>query len=362
MAVGTFTQPDHLTQDGSAYKLAIKNAIMALARLGRPFAPHEQDTPNMTVRVDAGQVFKDDTLTEKAAQNTGTFTAPGTYDRIDRLVISQSTGVISVVTGVEAASPSPPVIPSGKLPVAQVLLHPSTTAITNDLITDERMAPAPVPPDPSDPELPGVIKPYAGLTPPTGYLFTDGAAVSRATYAALFAAMSIQTTGNFTSGSAVVTSIPSTANMQAGMPISGPRIQSGTVIQSVDSSTQITMSKTASSSGTGTACAVCPFGVGDGSTTFNLPDLRQRMPLGMAASGTGSRLGETGGNINHTHSTPNHTHGLGTPDASGTGALQGWGYIGEGTTSVYHGTNSSGAGTSGSGNPPFVALNFIIKY
>jgi microcystin-dependent protein len=50
------------------------------------------------------------------------------------------------------------------------------------------------------------------------------------------------------------------------------------------------------------------FGPGDGSTTFNLPDLRQRFPLGVAASGTGNDLGETGGAIDHTHTGPSHTH------------------------------------------------------
>ena len=52
------------------------------------------------------------------------------------------------------------------------------------------------------------------------------------------------------------------------------------------------------------------YGAGDGSTTFNLPDLRQRFPLGKAASGTGSTLGATGGAIDHTHSGPSHTHGM----------------------------------------------------
>jgi microcystin-dependent protein len=43
------------------------------------------------------------------------------------------------------------------------------------------------------------------------------------------------------------------------------------------------------------------YGAGDGLATFNLPDLRQRFPLGMASSGTGSTLGGTGGAIDHTH-------------------------------------------------------------
>jgi microcystin-dependent protein len=53
------------------------------------------------------------------------------------------------------------------------------------------------------------------------------------------------------------------------------------------------------------------YGNGDGSTTFNLPDLRQRFPMGKAASGTGNSLGDTGGAIDHTHTVPAHYHGMG---------------------------------------------------
>lgn len=52
------------------------------------------------------------------------------------------------------------------------------------------------------------------------------------------------------------------------------------------------------------------YGSGDGSTTFKLPDLRQRFPLGKAATGTGSTLGASGGAIDHSYtwSVPGHTH------------------------------------------------------
>lgn len=91
----------------------------------------------------------------------------------------------------------------------------------------------------------GAYFPYAGSTAPTGYLLCQGQAVSRTTYAALFAALGGVST---------------------------------------------------------------PWGVGDGSTTFNVPDLRTRFPLGRATSGGYSTLGATGGAIDHTHTTPNHTH------------------------------------------------------
>jgi len=51
------------------------------------------------------------------------------------------------------------------------------------------------------------------------------------------------------------------------------------------------------------------YGVGDGATTFNLPDQQGRMPIGVAASGTASVLGETGGAIDH-------VHGLNTPTSA----------------------------------------------
>lgn len=121
------------------------------------------------------------------------------------------------------------------------------------------------------------------------------------------------------------------------------------------------------------------FGAGDGATTFGLPDLRQRFPIGKAASGTGATLGGTGGTIDHVHVISSHTHqtaitrdgwgsALNTPsttgrlnvgDAAGTGAL----------SSSYQPSSASFAFVSDGGtapntstaNPPFQAVTFIIK-
>lgn len=92
---------------------------------------------------------------------------------------------------------------------------------------------------------PGFIVPYGGTAtpvPPDGWLVCDGTAKSRTTYAALFTVVGVT------------------------------------------------------------------FGAGDGSTTFNVPDMRGRFPLGKSTSGTGSTLGGTGGTIDHTHTGPSHTH------------------------------------------------------
>jgi hypothetical protein len=62
------------------------------------------------------------------------------------------------------------------------------------------------------------------------------------------------------------------------------------------------------SSGRG-ASAAADFGAGK---TLTLPDMRQRFPIGKAASGTGSTLGGTGGTIDHTHTGPSHDHTMGS--------------------------------------------------
>ena len=68
------------------------------------------------------------------------------------------------------------------------------------------------------------------------------------------------------------------------------------------------------------------YGTGDGATTFNVPDFRGRLPVGMDNMGgsdagllsSANTLGTTGGAethstvIAHTHSTPSHSHAAGT--------------------------------------------------
>lgn len=166
----------------------------------------------------------------------------------------------------------------------------------------------------------GAILEWPDSVAPTGYLFCNGAEVSRTTYVKLFAVV-------------------------------------------------------------GTA-----YGVGNGSTTFNVPDHRGRFALGKAASGTGSTLAGTGGSLDHTHSggtvsgsTANessHTHSVSGDTSTETGNAT---YVTTGasvgspahlhTFSVTsgagsahgHGAGTLAVGTSGSANPAFIAVNFIIK-
>lgn len=104
------------------------------------FAPHESDPPAMDMAVDSGRVFSAGAVTPKTTQTTSTFTAPVTNPRIDRVVIDEATGVISIIAGAEAGSPTAPTITNGKRPICQILFATSTTEITDSMITDERSA------------------------------------------------------------------------------------------------------------------------------------------------------------------------------------------------------------------------------
>ena len=129
------------TAAADAYKAAIDGNMIVAQRLGTVFAVQEQmplASRNMTVHVSAGFLFNGANFSEVAAQDTGTFAVPQTAPRIDRVVADAVTGVVAIVSGSEAVSPSAPTIPAGKVPLARVLLAPGITAIGNSMLTDER--------------------------------------------------------------------------------------------------------------------------------------------------------------------------------------------------------------------------------
>lgn len=132
------------------------------------------------------------------------------------------------------------------------------------------------------------------------------------------------------------------------------------------------------------------YGAGDGVSTFALPDLRGRFPLGKAASGTGAVLGGTGGALDHTHTIAAHSHTLTaagththtvprtgwgesttTPSAAGTVVALNNTHGAQQIATTNRATGSGGAHThtipaagtliTGAENPAFRALNFIVK-
>lgn len=165
----------------------------------------------------------------------------------------------------------------------------------------------------------GLIAPFMTPVAPTGWLELTGATVSRTTYSDLFTAVTIQQTGTRSSGSAVITGLSSTTNMKAGYYVGGSGITNGSTIVSVDSSTQITINNTASSSGSNTVI-VSPWAQGNGSTTFTLPDMTTSgMFLRSRTSSVQMGTTQSSQNIAHTHTTDSqgaHTH-TGTTDSGG---------------------------------------------
>jgi microcystin-dependent protein len=105
------------------------------------------------------------------------------------------------------------------------------------------------------------------------------------------------------------------------------------------------------------------YGVGNGSTTFNIPDMRGRVPVGRDAGQTEfDTLGKAGGAKTHTLTIaemPAHNHQLpGSLVARGTGAVFRE-LAGVGVNNV----SSLNTGGSAAHNnlQPYRVLNFIIK-
>jgi microcystin-dependent protein len=107
------------------------------------------------------------------------------------------------------------------------------------------------------------------------------------------------------------------------------------------------------------------YGAGNGSTTFNVPDMRGRVPVGRdTGQSEFNVLGETGGATTHTLTVaemPSHTHtNFGALIARGTGTafreLTNSGNANSNATS-----GASGGNQAHNNLQPYRVLNFIIK-
>lgn len=140
MTISTWYQTNFTSDDPTTYKTGIDGNFAMMARLVTMFYPYASSTPAMNVNVASGAVLNGVALTNSSAQQSSTVVAPSSANaqRIDRVMVSKASGGIAYVTGTASSTPSAPAISSGYLPVAQILLSTSTTAITNSMITDER--------------------------------------------------------------------------------------------------------------------------------------------------------------------------------------------------------------------------------
>ncbi len=116
----------------------------------------------------------------------------------------------------------------------------------------------------------GMIADFTWPIVQAGWLELDGSDVNTTTYSALYSVMTIQMNGTRVSGSPIITSLSSTANMRVGYYVFGTGINSGTTILTIDSATQITLSANATSTGTSNV-VVSPWLLNTG--TIRLPDV-----------------------------------------------------------------------------------------
>lgn len=105
------------------------------------------------------------------------------------------------------------------------------------------------------------------------------------------------------------------------------------------------------------------YGVGDGSTTFKLPDYRNNFPIG---AGSTYGLGAIGGEATHTLVTaeiPQHSHTLvlDRDTASGNVADPAGGLYGIGSNATAVTDGGTGGGGPHNNLPPFVACFVYIK-
>ena len=222
---------------------------------------------------------------------------------------------------------------------------------------------------------------------PTGrWLWQDGAAYTRTTYAALFAAITRTCQGNVASGSNVVSGLtvdPRTLNI-IGSIVEGLGIPVGTTVVSV-TATSMTLSKNATGTAAGTTIRFLPYGQGDGFSTFNVPDKRARIAMGAGTDGTltqrslGQKLGEENHLLSvgempaHAHGVndPGHFHdyfsGVGSPGDNGIPSRDNDGNTPDRSPTTSVNTTgvtiaATGGGQAHNNVPPVLVCNFIISY
>lgn len=167
--------------------------------------------------------------------------------------------------------------------------------------------------------LPGMMMDFAGVTAPSGWLKADGSAISRTTYASLLGAVTFTQTGTTSNSNMVITGVADTSNMFIGMGLTGANIPLGATITAITVNTNITISVQPTVSAT-IPITFYPFGAGDSSTTFNVPDTRRRTTIGAGGAvvsnppmGIGNQVGDTGGEELHTMTLAElvtHNHSL----------------------------------------------------
>ena len=104
------------------------------------------------------------------------------------------------------------------------------------------------------------------------------------------------------------------------------------------------------------------YGEGDGSTTFNLPDFRGKVPIGLDERDEDfNTLGNTGGEKTHKLTVaemPSHSHGL---TVRGSATSTSWIIDFQNVTGQSTSTGSTGGSQAHNNLQPYIVINYIVK-
>lgn len=258
-----------------------------------------------------------------------------------------------------------------------------------DAVTSPSGSGGSTPTDVGDGNSVGTILPWSGLVAPNQYVFAYGQEIARSTYPEFYTAITQQANVICTSASNTLTGLVDTTQIRIGSPIElSLCVVAGTTVVSKTASS-VTLSNPSSVSINAVA-TFFPFGNGNGSTTFNVPDLRGYAVAGRDNMGgtAASRLtstyfavaglGAIGGSQSHTltiselaahrHTItdPGHTHTVANTAAAtagGVGVLANGGssYSTASATTGITQSNLTGNSDAFSIVQPTITINYVVK-
>lgn len=158
----------------------------------------------------------------------------------------------------------------------------------------------------------GTIMAWSGISSPAGWMMCDGAPLSRTAYPSLLSV--ITAVYSITVGSTGTTNISlTTAQVQhifTGMHLECPLFPVGTVVTSFNLSTgSVTVNQASTGNGV-TNLTIFPWGNGDGTSTFNVPNLVGRVAVMANPSTEAGPLGASSGTAAHAHALSNNGQAL----------------------------------------------------